>query len=92
MILFGLARLSSYFNAFFKAKIQFNEKVAVRPSGEYKIRFWGPFLEGPETLRAIFGVSQFPLYLMNEEDLSSQISKSFFILFQNKWLPWQFHK
>ena len=64
----------------------------MRPSGEYKIRFWGPFLEGPETLRAIFGVSQFPLYLMNVEDLSSQISKSFFILFQNKWLPWQFHK
>ena len=39
------------------------------------------FFKSPETLRAInFRVSQFPLYLKNGEDLSRQISKSFFFL------------
>ena len=52
-----------------------------QPTRDAKSGTWGPFLESPESLRAIFRVSQFPLDLKNGEDLSLQtLHLSFFLL------------
>ena len=44
----------------------------------YWFNLWGPVVESRETLREKFSLSQFPLYLKNDGDLSRQTSQTCF--------------